>query len=152
MHMTGEMHGQKNVYAHIHTVVYFQPFLHITISSIRSCSQNTGPTLATNRRKFAVVSGIDSGSLVESSSLGVPLVARGAAGAFAGSWNVDDSSTCWNADLVGDRTCVGVDAAAAALRGAVSGCGRDVTTFIAGRRLVEATFDWRRVADGGIST
>lgn len=32
------------------------------ISSTRSCSQNTGPTLATNLLKFAVEIGIDNGS------------------------------------------------------------------------------------------
>lgn len=83
---------QKNAYAAIHTLVYCQPFRHINISSIRSCSQNTGPALDTNFLKFTVVIGIDSGSRVDK-SFGAPLLARGVDGAFAGSGNAEESST-----------------------------------------------------------
>jgi hypothetical protein len=70
--------GIKEHYAHIaaysviHTLVAFQPFFHVKISSTRSCNQNTGPTRATKRRKLVVVIGIERGSREESKEV-VPL-------------------------------------------------------------------------------
>ena len=49
----------------IHSTVTFQPFLQAMISSILSCSQNTGPILLINLRKLTVVIGTERGSLVD---------------------------------------------------------------------------------------
>jgi len=59
--------GHRKVYNAIHEVVFLHPRLQNIISSIRSCIQNTGPTLATNLLKLFVIIGSDNGSLEESS-------------------------------------------------------------------------------------
>lgn len=58
--------SHRNAYAPIQAVVTFHPFFQVMISSILSCSQNTGPLFAANLRKLAVVMGNDRGSFVES--------------------------------------------------------------------------------------
>ena len=68
----------RNAYAPIQAPVTRQPFLHMTISSIRSCSQNTEPDLETKRRKLTAVMGMESWSRVESSLLAVFLGDDGA--------------------------------------------------------------------------
>jgi hypothetical protein len=52
--------------------VYFHPFLHIAISSVLSSIQKRNPIRLTNRRKFDVVVGMDSGSLVDNRACGGP--------------------------------------------------------------------------------
>jgi hypothetical protein len=52
----------KKVYDAIHTVVLKKPRFHSMISSMRSCSQNTGPMTETKRLKLMVIVGIEIGS------------------------------------------------------------------------------------------
>lgn len=84
--------AQRNAYTPIHTEVYRFPLRHMTTSSTRSCSQNMGPLLLTNRRKFTVVMGMLRGSRVDT-RLTPPLRMRAAAsgvlGALAGIWSVE---------------------------------------------------------------
>ena len=60
-HTKLKKNAQMKEYAAIQTRVTFHPLFHVRISSIRSCSQNTGPTRGTKRRKLAEVIGIESG-------------------------------------------------------------------------------------------
>jgi hypothetical protein len=64
----------------------------MTISSIRSCSQNTEPVLETKRRKLTAVMGMESWSRVESS---LPAVFLGDDGAGLDETDSADVKTAW---------------------------------------------------------
>jgi len=91
---------QMSEYADIQVAVLSQPFFQSTISSTRSCSQNTGPTMVINRLKLVDMIGNESGSFddinvcrVESSFLlGLSIVGADAEVGVVGGRDAESSS------------------------------------------------------------
>jgi len=159
-----------SAYAAIHVDVRIHPFFHMTISSMRSCNQNTGPTIDTNRLKFVVIIGKDNGSFEDNSVIlsiflrildagGVPDVGPGDTGGIE-----EESSSCGMKDIVGDvkepkaNEPVPIDGRLLDNRGEDGGDGFGIVVVIlgAGRMTcgvaVTASDDpRRRVAPGGTS-
>lgn len=112
-----------------------------------------GPAFATNRRKFTVVMGIESGSRVESRGSAPFPFDRGVDGAFAGSCNAEDNNIDVRLEpppFEGDIGCA--LAGEVARTGECSGRGRDVTILGAGRRSLLGLSERSRVAYDGTST
>ncbi len=115
---------------------------------MRSCSQNIGPDLATNRLKFTVVMDMERASRVESRR-GAPLLdpyMRGADGALAGSCNAEESRIDVKFDPLPFDGDIGVALAGDARTGECSGRGREVRTLGAGRRSSLGCSERKRVA------
>lgn len=160
-----------NPYAASHTTVLFQPFFHKIISSIRSCNQNKGPTLATNRRKFVVMVERERGSPVLKyvcevcPALGVEVVPNTDPDAFkvidAADVGIDDDRSSWgiieSADLDGDEAVAGLLRGEATMKGKclIVASGKEVSILSAGRTewLSRSSGDeTSRVASAGMST
>ena len=152
----GKWNAHKKVYAAIHTAVTFQPLFHITISSIRSWSQNIGPAVATKRLKLSVVVGMERGSREERR---VGFALRGLVDRVG---IMDGARRSWgrrlNADFVGDIFAVGVEEDGErewVWTSEGGGWGREVW-IVGARRMVwdlelGCGCGWSRVAEEGMS-
>ena len=126
-------------------MVRFQPFFHRIISSTRSCSQKTGPTLDTKRRKLAVMMGTERGSRVVRRACGERGfgVAMAEAMMLAAGRGGDAARSIWGtrarADFAGES---GAEEAQDDARGS------DVIIFVAGARDSGLS----RTASAGTST
>lgn len=159
----------KKAYAAIHTVVLNQPRFHSMISSIRSCSQNTGPMIVTKRLKLVVIVGIESGSLEDNNVIdwsflrefwGVELepvvgvVSEDEAAGLGDKGGRDEESKSWGRrEIAGEDNELVDDDNNDGLRlddvgdGGGDGFGRDVIIFVAGRRSLLTWALISRVSD-----